>query len=56
MNNGNDRVTSSDEFNEALAELVHEAVLSGIDVEGGWDLSKSDYPEFTVEIYRLDNG
>lgn len=56
MKNGNDRTTGSDEFNEALAKLVYEAVLRGIDVEGAWDLSKGDRSGFTVEIYRLDNG
>lgn len=52
----NDGIANSDDFNKALAKLVHEAVLSGIEVEGGWDLSRGDFPEFTVEIYRLDNG
>lgn len=47
----------SDDFNEALAELVHEAFLNEVDVEGAWDIygrKGSGMPEFSVEIYRLD--
>lgn len=50
------RPTGSDGFEEALAELVSEAFLNGIDVEGAWDIYGEDWdgtPEFSVEIYRL---
>jgi hypothetical protein len=54
MSNGEISI-GGDGFEEALAELVHEAVLGGIEVQGGWDLRGEDgNPDFTVEIYRLD--
>lgn len=57
MNDRDRRISVPDDFNEALSKLVHEAVLRGVDVEGGWDLDdRSDRPNFTVEIYRLEDG
>lgn len=49
--------TESEDFEEALAELVREAFLNGVDVEGGWDIygrKGGRSPKFSVEIYLLD--
>jgi len=58
MTTGNGRGTSNrDDFNEALAELIEEAVLRGVEVEGGWDVTSNsgeEVTEFTVEVYRMD--
>ncbi len=48
-----------DDFEEALANLVMDAVLEGISVEGAWDVSRDDLselPDFTVEIYEIDRS
>ena len=47
--------TESDGFNEALAELVHDAFVNGVNVEGAWDIYGDEEPEFSVEIYRLSS-
>lgn len=54
--NGKD-ISDNEDFNEALDELIHRAVTREIDIEGGWDVGngKEDLPEFTVEIYRMDD-
>ena len=54
--NGKD-ISDTDDFNEALNELIHRAVTGEVDVEGGWDVGdgKENLPEFTVEIYRMDD-
>ena len=57
MSDGTSEPDGSDGFNEALAELVFEAFLSGVDVKGAWDISKTSEEgtvKFTVEIYQLD--
>lgn len=52
---GNNSRKGGDGFGEALAELVHGAVLNGTEIKGAWDIYGDDGdPEFTVEIYRLD--
>lgn len=57
MSNGTPGLDGSDGFSEALAELVLEAFLNGVDVKGAWDISKTAEEgtvKFTVEIYQLD--
>lgn len=48
---------SKREFEEALRDLIVDAVLDGISVKGGWDISRDDtteLPDFTVEIYEVN--
>lgn len=48
-----------DDFEEALANLVMDAVLEDISVEGAWDVSRDDLvelPDFSVEIYEIDRS
>lgn len=52
------REIGSDDFEEALASIVRDAVLAGISVEGGWDVPRRDgeLPDYTVEIYQVDRA
>lgn len=54
--NGSGMGSSPDSFEERLSEVVFGAVLEGINVEGGWEISSedNDLPEFGVEIYRVE--
>lgn len=51
------RRIGGDDFEEALSNVVMDAVLDGMSVEGAWDLSRDgveEVPDFTVEIYQVD--
>jgi len=54
--NGSGPVSSPDDFEEALRLILYEALLEGVNVEGGWDVStgdRDDIPDFAVEIVRM---
>lgn len=53
--NGFGTGSSSDAFEEALKELIYEAILEGVNVEGGWDIERDedDLPKYSVEIFEM---
>jgi hypothetical protein len=46
--------SSTEEFHEALTELVLHASANGVDIAGGWTVTDdTDTARFDVEIIRL---
>lgn len=56
--NGSGSVSTDSEFEEALRDLIYEAVIHGVSVEGGWDVSnddRDDLTDYAIEILRMQN-
>lgn len=52
--NGSSDITSSEEFQTALADLVETAIKAGVDVRGAWEFQTGGSThEWDVEIYEL---
>jgi hypothetical protein len=56
-NHWNDRITTSTEFNAALAELLVAAERNNIDVRGSWvsDTDDEGLTNWEVVVYELES-
>lgn len=51
------RITSEDDFESALRELVQKAVLENVDVSGTWEFAtRGSTHNWEVEIVELDKS
>jgi hypothetical protein len=47
-------ITTAEEFNASLTELVYQAYTQGIDIEGGWECQTPvDDPNWDIVILEL---
>ena len=47
-------ITTADEFNESLTDLMRTAYENGVDVEGGWECrNRTENPDWDVVILEI---